>query len=331
MKIAHTAIVVFVLLATSYVAQSELAFTILGDWGKPIPFAGVIAEKSAQWDSKFVLALGDNFYGTFHKNYHKTKNPVPHGVASVHDPKWKTTFEQIYTHPFYGDKKWYVILGNHDYDGNEKAQLEYAKTHPRWVLPRRYYTFTKKVGNGVTAQFFMLDTTPLYYHGHELKRYGLTKNDMKQVAVLKKALAKSKATWKIVIGHHQVVSADTSNKFLVKTLQPLFEKYKVAAYINGHIHNMQVVDYRKTYYITTGNVACQDGVSKKMRKPQGASVKFRWPTDKAYNSPKCASQACRGFTMMKINDGKTLSFGLYDRRGALLSGKKFKVPNPNRK
>jgi len=35
--------------------------------------------------------------------------------------------------------------------------------------------------------------------------------------------------------------------------------------------------------------------------------------------------------MMKINDGKTLSFGLYDRRGALLSGKKFKVPNPNRK
>jgi len=55
---------------------------------------------------------------------------------------------------------------------------------------------------------------------------------MKQVAVLKKALAKSKATWKIVIGHHQVVSADTSNKFLVKTLQPLFEKYKVRSFLS---------------------------------------------------------------------------------------------------
>jgi len=70
---------------------------------------------------------------------------------------------------------WFIVCSRIDYDGNEKAQLEYAKTHPRWVLPRRYYTFTKKVGNGVTAQFFMLDTTPLYYHGHELKRYGLTK------------------------------------------------------------------------------------------------------------------------------------------------------------
>jgi len=32
MKCAHTALVVLVLLAMSFVAQSELAFTVLGDW-----------------------------------------------------------------------------------------------------------------------------------------------------------------------------------------------------------------------------------------------------------------------------------------------------------
>jgi len=97
---------------------------------------------------------------------------------------------------------------------------------------------------------------------------------------------------------------------------------KVAAYINGHIHNMQVVGYRKTHYITAGNVvlflscprlcfiplcasspslplvlhllialdakACQDPVSPKLKMPQDALVKFRWPMEKLYNSPQCA-------------------------------------------
>jgi hypothetical protein len=49
-------------------------------------------------DSKFVLALGDNFYSS--------------GVTSELDSRFKTSFDQVYT-PASLQTDWYVIAGNH--------------------------------------------------------------------------------------------------------------------------------------------------------------------------------------------------------------------------
>jgi len=56
---------------------------------------------------------------------------------------------------------------------------------------------------------------------------------------LKKALAKSKATWKIVVGHHQIVTSDCSSNFIMKTLQPLFRKYKVCTSLFSFVINIR--------------------------------------------------------------------------------------------
>ena len=85
---------------------------------------------------QFALLLGDNFY--------------PEGVNSVDDPQWLSKFETPYT-PL--KLQFFASLGNHDYGGNVEAQVQYSKKNPTWVMPSRYYKFTK--GN---IDFLALDT-----------------------------------------------------------------------------------------------------------------------------------------------------------------------------
>ena len=79
-------------------------FLVFGDWGRNgekdqadvAREMGVVAKKI---DAQFILAVGDNFYED--------------GVASVDDPQWQSSFEQVYTAESL-QVPWYAILGNHD-------------------------------------------------------------------------------------------------------------------------------------------------------------------------------------------------------------------------
>jgi hypothetical protein len=100
-----------------YAEDSDVDLLILGDWGRN----GHYAQRSvAKWmdiasyylDAEMVITTGDNFYDN--------------GVASIHDPIWNTSFEQIYQGPnLFID--WYPTLGNHDYRGNWQAQIDYSQ------------------------------------------------------------------------------------------------------------------------------------------------------------------------------------------------------------
>jgi acid phosphatase len=101
-----------------------VSFLAVGDWGRDGEFLQVeVAKRMGQaaqaLEAAFVISVGDNFYED--------------GVASVDDPKWKTSFEDVYTAPSL-QVPWYVALGNHDYRGEAQAQLDYARTRPagRW-------------------------------------------------------------------------------------------------------------------------------------------------------------------------------------------------------
>ncbi|AFZ25595.1 putative phosphohydrolase [Cylindrospermum stagnale PCC 7417] len=150
-----------------------------------------------------VVLAGDNIYN----------NGEIEKVGAVFERPYKPLLNQ--------GVKFQACLGNHDIrTANGAAQLRYAGFN---MNGRRYYTFRRGA-----VQFFALDT-----NGNA---------DWKnQLPWLEKELSQSKASWKIVFGHHPIYSSGQygSNPDFIKTITPLFKKYNVQAYINGHEHNYE--------------------------------------------------------------------------------------------
>jgi acid phosphatase len=223
-----------------------LDFVVIGDWGRggrsrQREVARQMGRSAATIGSRFVISVGDNFYED--------------GVSSVADPQWQSSFERIYTDPALLTK-WHVILGNHDYQGDVDAQLAYATTSSRWSLPARYYTRTETLADGTTVEFFHLDTSRYileYLRRPKVRVQGQDKQA--QLDWLERALARSKAAWKIVVGHHQLYTVTgQQHDFpeMIGPFKPLLDRYGVRAYINGHEHNLEHIVVDGVHYITCG-------------------------------------------------------------------------------
>src|SRR5262249_12348755 len=123
-------------------------------------------------------------------------------------------------------------------------------------MPDRTYGFQERADDGATADFFVLDTTPLAYSSREEgDAVAPTPVADQQIAWLDKALAGSRADWKLVIGHHPVFSGghhgDTPE--LVRVLAPVLQRHGVSAYFNGHDHDLQHIEVGGVRYLTTGS------------------------------------------------------------------------------
>jgi predicted phosphohydrolase len=296
-----------------------LVFTIIGDWGiANLVYTPVIASRSTQRKSEFMVALGDNFYKGV------TIGGTSHGVESVSDKKWQLVFHNQFptTTPFFR-KRWYVIAGNHDYDGNEMAQVQYTKLSHRWYFPSLYYHFLKPAPDGATVEFFMIDSQVLANDDSELASYG-RKVDLEQLAKIERWLRTSTATWKIMFGHHPIYHNKNENDFLVKRLVPLLEKYHVAAYISGHLHSFQHLRSPKVHYITIGNTAIQSAVEKG-NTPDGVREVFVHPTEAQWAG--CGTDACKGFSIVKVK-GKRSMVLEYWTSGDVLR-RTISITNPN--
>jgi acid phosphatase len=233
----------------AHAAAATLNFVLIGDWGRlghdnQRDVAAQMGKTAAAINSQFTISMGDNFY--------------ENGVDSVDDPQWQASFEQIYTAPSL-QSPWKIILGNHDYRGNVQAQLDYAKTSKRWQLPARYYMESVALPDGGKADFFYLDTSPF------IKKYAGTRTDISgqdtdaQLKWLDGALASSTASQKIVIGHHPIYTAlapethyDHDQPDLIARLDPILRAHGIKIYINGHDHNLQVVQMNGLTYVTNG-------------------------------------------------------------------------------
>ncbi|MBI4405696.1 MAG: metallophosphoesterase [Deltaproteobacteria bacterium] len=199
-------------------------FLFFGDsgTGEPAQFltAGSMSRYCTKHPCQFVLALGDNF--------------LPRGVSSTSDPKWKTHFLDPYRAL---QLVFFPVLGNHDYQGNVQAQLGYTQESKWWHMPSRFYSFEKE---GV--QLIALDTNQF---------------DEEQGKWLNQVLSSSNAFWKIVYGHHPILSygqhGNTSE--LIKELLPII-KGKADFYLSGHDHDRQVIiEQGQPVYVVSGAAA----------------------------------------------------------------------------
>jgi tartrate-resistant acid phosphatase type 5 len=224
-------------------------FYVISDWGwngfyHQQEVANAMTAETDSIEPNFIVSCGDNFQIS--------------GVASVQDPLWLSSFENIYRHPRLM-VDWYPVLGNHDYKGSTQAEIDYSKISRRWRLTAHYYSVVKRISDSISMKLIFLDTPPLVdeYHKNPAGYPDIASQDTaKQLKWLKEELS-TKEQWKLVFGHHPVFSASHTHgntKELIAKLKPIFEKYHVQFYICGHDHDFQHARVKSgnVDYIVTG-------------------------------------------------------------------------------
>ncbi|XP_026158111.1 tartrate-resistant acid phosphatase type 5a isoform X2 [Mastacembelus armatus] len=235
--------------------RTSIKFLVVGDWGgEPhAPYVTAVEKATAhemgkiaeQMGADFVLAVGDNFYYN--------------GVESVDSPRFKETFESVFTAKSL-HIPWYVIAGNHDHRGNVKAEIEYSTKSHRWKFPSYYYELNFNIPNtGKTLTIIMLDTIMLCGNSDdfadEIPRGPLNELEAnRQLVWLQERLALSKADFLLVAGHYPVwsVSKHGPTQCLLERLRPLLIKYKATSYLCGHDHNLQYIEESDIGYVVSG-------------------------------------------------------------------------------
>ena len=186
------------------------------------------------------------------------------GVESIHDEEWNLKIENIYTAPSLHALPWYVISGNHEYNGSIPAILEYSNVSERWNAPSRYFSFTRKIGAGRhECLFIFIDTTPLIdkYRIDEPRSDAPQQDIDAQLDWLKNELSSSETKWTIVIGHHPVYAKTTKQLSertdMQKRVGGLLETHGADFYIAGHVHNFQHINLTggKVHYIVNSSAS----------------------------------------------------------------------------
>lgn len=224
-------------------------FFVIGDWGRrgapgQRAVARAMAVSARRLRPRAIISTGDNFYED--------------GVASLRDRHWRESFEDIYDDPALA-VPWWVCLGNHDNRGCVRSQRLYTEINPRWQLPSRWHAMRIPAGGRCEAEFLFVDTSLMlsrHRAGGEAELPGLRGLDhAAQFAWLERTLRASTADWKVVVGHHPILSGSPchgSAGELQATLLPLLERYGVAAYLAGHEHDLQHLVTNDLHLVVSG-------------------------------------------------------------------------------
>lgn len=213
----------------------ELSFLVVGDWGRngsqnQQEIANQMNRTALRENAQFVISTGDNFYET--------------GVKSITDSQWETSFEKVYS-GIALQKDWLVALGNHDYQGNPQAQIDYSNKSLRWKMPSRYFTLVKTIDEETKVRLVFIDSNPFvkeYLKNPKAYSDIANQDTQKQLVWLDSVLTNAKEKWKIVIGHHPIYSAGFGHgnqDELINQIKPILEKNHVQMYFCGHSHSSQ--------------------------------------------------------------------------------------------
>jgi len=185
------------------------------------------------------------------------------GVKSIDDEEWKLKIEDVYTATSLHTIPWYVVSGNHEYNGSVQAILDYSNVSKRWNAPERYYSMEQPVGKKKKVLFVFIDTAPLIdkYRNVEARSDAGEQNMEQQLRWLDSTLVATNVRWKIVIGHHPVY-ADTDKEESERTdmqerVGKILENRGADFYICGHIHNFQHIkpEGSKVHYVVNSSAS----------------------------------------------------------------------------
>ncbi|WP_353931657.1 metallophosphoesterase [Okeanomitos corallinicola TIOX110] len=179
-----------------------------------------VADTGTGARGQYAVAKSMNFY--HQKNPYNTVILAGDNIYNKGEiEKIEAVFEKPYQPLLQQGVKFHACLGNHDIrTDNGNPQVQYPAFN---MQGKRYYTFSKN-----NVQFFALDT-----NGNA--------DWENQLIWLEKELSLSKATWKVVFGHHPIYASGHygNNPKFIKIFTPLFKKYGVQLYINGHEHHYE--------------------------------------------------------------------------------------------
>ncbi|WP_171022260.1 metallophosphoesterase [Thalassotalea litorea] len=208
---------------------------VLGDTGKAneaqLIAAQIIESYHTQYPLDAIIHTGDVFYDD--------------GISSADDILTQTAFADIYTPLGLTDIRWFFSAGNHDYNGDIQALLQWGDAQPFIVFPELYYqtqinrnrlSFADTVNQsqGPSLNLIAIDTTPF--------TSGI--GQAEQLAWLQQQLANDDARYTLVFGHHPIVSygEDGNEEGLQGNVRALLKQYEVDFYLAGHEHSLQVID-----------------------------------------------------------------------------------------
>ena len=202
--------------------KDELVFFALGDSGsgsKNQKLVAELMEKRCQQLEHLdgLLFLGDNIY--------------PSGAKSVDDEAFETLIDGPYNSPCLKKARLYPVLGNHDYDGNPQAQVDYSKKNPRWFMPNRFYSLRY----GSLLELVAFDSNQSDF---------CLKSSRCSLDFLYRRLVSSETKWTFVLSHHPLASA-SSKKSSHTGLSPWawlirqFACKKADAWLSGHTHHLE--------------------------------------------------------------------------------------------
>lgn len=306
-------------------ASNAWSFLHMADWGgTDAPqytksaqcVAGNAMDDIAQkYNIDTILAVGDNFYH--------------YGVTADNAKGYfEHTFNNVYKGKQLDKAKFYAVAGNHDHRGDVQAQINYPLE--KWVFPNHWYTFTKDMGNGMTAQFIMIDTVELVGESYHDKKNNIfvsatgpknLQRAQSQWSFIENELASSTADFLFVAGHYPVYSpcSHGSTTDLVRYLKPLLEQYDVTAYIAGHDHCASYVDegLGPVYPMNgMGDECCYK--PKKLTKMQKllnpGDLKFYVARDNTadYGKPQA------GFNSYTLHSDGTMEIRFHDQKGHVI-------------
>lgn len=201
----------------------SLRVLVLGDWGTGGPGQNNVA-RAIEWvhgeaPPDLVLTVGDNFY--------------PNGVMGLRDPLFETVFERVYAGPFWEPLVFFPTLGNHDYEGSVKDQMQYSERNPRWILPAQFYTFQKPLTSGESVRFLALDTRNIRSRGGPSEV---------QLEWVDSVLSVADDRWIVAYGHFPMatVGLHPPNWSMLERLAPLLEG-RVPLFLAGHNHSLELL------------------------------------------------------------------------------------------
>lgn len=292
--------------ATVDTAKTSLHLLAIGDFGTGSTDQRKVAEAMQNFVKKHsmqpdaLLFIGDNFYG-----------PTKNGFT-IDSPRWQTDIEAMYPNSLFPGPC-YPVLGNHDYHdnpGGEQTQLAYHKqSGVRWHLPAKWYRTDLGSPQPLVTLIALDSNLPAVSGKGTDKKTGkprasLTADEAAaQLEWLKQELAKPRAPFTLVMGHHPLYSNGShgDTPALISDWEPLFQQHNVHAYLCGHDHDLQHLEMedRFTSHILSG----------------GGGARTR-----ALDTPERTmpyGDDIHGFTHIQVQP-ETLTFAHYNAEGSLV-------------